>query len=115
MRVPEYTDGALELYEITQDESKDYPEVILKPKNMSPIWYREISVFDRLKYEFNQGGKEITMKIRVPKYKGISSNNVCVIDGIKHKVFNATHVTSKEGFPETELTLVSPEEEMRIQ
>lgn len=113
MNLPEYTDGVLKLYEIVQDESQDYPETLLKPKNIS-IWYREISVFDKLKYEFNQGGKEITMKIRIPKYKEISSKNVCEIEGALHKVFNATHVTTKDGFQETELTLICPEEEMKI-
>lgn len=113
MNLPEYTDGVLELYEIVQDESQDYPETLLKPKNIS-IWYRENSVFDQLKYEFNQGGKEITMKIRIPKYKEISSKNVCEIEGALHKVFNATHVTTKDGFQETELTLICPEEEMKI-
>lgn len=110
---PEYTDGVLKLYKIKNDDSKDYPEEILSDMDMC-LWYREISVFDRTKYEFDQGGKEVTMKVRIPRYKGVDSNCVCVIEDIQHLVFNAAHVTDKNGFPETELTLVRPEKELRI-
>lgn len=73
MQMPEYTSGAMQLYYIRQDESKDYPEEHLENSNVGDIWYRELSVFDRTKYEFDQGGKEVTMKIRIPVYKGIDS------------------------------------------
>ena len=49
---------------------RDYPEEHLENSNVGDIWYRELSVFDRTKYEFDQGGKEVTMKIRIPVYKG---------------------------------------------
>ena len=51
---------------------------------------------------------EVTMKIRIPKWDGINSNCVCVINGNQHKVFNKADVLSKQGYPETELTLISP-------
>ena len=110
---PVYVDGKLELYRIKSDTSTDYPEEILEDQNM-PICYREISVFDRTRYEFGQGGIEITMKIRIPQYKEIHSKCVCLIDGAQHLVYNATHVRDKNGFPETELTLIRPEQELRI-
>lgn len=110
---PEYTDGVLKLYKIKNDDSKDYPEEILSDMDTS-LWYREISVFDRTKYEFDQGGKEVTMKVRIPRYKKVDSNCVCVIEGIQHLVYNAAHIIDKNGFQETELTLVRPEKELRI-
>ena len=113
IELPEYTDGCLRLYRIRNDEKKDYPEEYLEDAQMN-IWFREISVFDKIKYEFDQGGKEITMKIRIPQYKNIDSECVCVIDGKQHLVFNAAHVKDKYGFPETELTLVRPEKELKI-
>ena len=109
---PEYTDGFFELYRTKTDNSNDFPELYLQSENMM-IWYREISVFDRVRSEFEQNGKEVTMKLRIPKFKGIDSECVCVIDGMQHRVQNATHVTDKNGFPETELTLIKPERQLR--
>ena len=113
IELPEYTDGCLQLYRIKNDTTKDYPEEYLEDLGLS-IWLREISVFDKVKYEFEQGGKEITMKIRIPRYKGVDSKCVCVIDGNKHLVYNAAHVKDKYGFPETELTLTRPEREWEV-
>ncbi len=108
---PEYADGAFRLYKIKTDTSKDYPEKYLEDTKIV-IWYREISVFDRVRYEFDQGGKEVTLKIRIPMFRGIDSQCVCLIGKTKHQVYNATHVKDKNGFLETELTLVRPEKEL---
>lgn len=111
--LPEYTDGCLRLYKIKNDTSQDYPEEYLEDTGMD-IWFREISVFDKVKYEFDQGGKEVTMKIRIPQYKGVDSKCVCLIDGNQHLVYNAAHVKDKYGFPETEITLIRPERKISI-
>ncbi len=108
IELPEYTDGCMRLYRIREDTSKDYPEKYLEDTKLD-IWFREISVYDKVRYEFDQGGKEITMKIRIPRYKGIDSKCICLIDGEHHLVYNATHVKDKYGFPETELSLIRPE------
>mgnify|MGYP006082096401 FL=1 len=113
IELPEYTDGLLRIYRIRNDESKDFPEEYLEDMKME-VWFREISVFDKVKYEFDQGGKEVTMKLRIPQFKGIDSRCVCLIDGRQHLVYNATNVKDKYGFPETELTLVRPEGEWKI-
>ncbi len=113
IELPEYTDGCLRVCQIKNDTSKDYPEEYLEDEGLD-LWYREISVFDKVKYEFNQGGKEITMKLRIPQCRVIDSKCVCVIDGVQHLVYNATHVKDKYGFPETELTLIRPEREWAI-
>lgn len=113
IELPEYTDGCMDICRIRNDTAKDYPEEYLEDTGLR-VWYREISVFDKVKYEFDQGGKEITMKIRIPQYKGVDSKCVCIIDGGQHLVYNATHVKDKYGFPETELTLIRPEREWAI-
>lgn len=112
-RVPEYTSGYFSLYRIEQDKESDFSVDVLKNENMD-IWYREISVYDRTRYELEQGGKEITMKICIPQYKEIDSRCVCIIDGVQHLVYNAAHILSKDGFPETELTLIRPGRELTI-
>lgn len=113
IRVPEYTDGCFDLYRVEEDTTKDFPVEKLVKQNMS-ICYRELSVFDRIKYEFEQGNKEITMKIAIPQYKGIDSKCVCMIEGNFHVIYNAVHVKSKDGYPETELTLIRPDKELSI-
>ncbi len=113
IELPEYTDGVLDLYRIIEKKVGDFPDKVLENTNLR-IWYRELSVFDKTKYEFDQGGKEVTMKLRIPMYKGIDSNCVCVIHQRQHIVFNATHVKDKNGFPETEITLIRPEKELNI-
>lgn len=113
IELPEYTDGLLRIYRIRNDETKDFPEEYLEDTKME-VWFREISVFDKVKYEFDQGGKEVTMKLRIPQFKGIDSKSVCLIEGRRHLVYNATNVKDKYGFPETELTLVRPEGEWKI-
>lgn len=110
-KVPNYTDGYFELYDLMQDEESDFPIEKVRKRNMS-IWFREMSVYDRIRYELSQAGKEVTMKIRIPQYKGIDSQCICKIGDVYHAVYNATHVISKEGFPETELTLVAPEKNL---
>lgn len=110
---PEYTDGCLQLYRVGTDNTNDFPEKYLINADME-IWYREISVFDRLRTEFEQSGKEVTMKLCIPRFKGIDSECVCVIEGVQHKVQNAAHVVDKNGFPETELTLIKPERQLKI-
>lgn len=111
IRVPEYTDGCFEMFRIEDDTTSDFPIKKLKSTGMT-IWFREISVFDRVKYEFEQGGKEITMKIRIPRFKEIDSQCACKIEDTTHLVYNAAHIESKEGFKETELTLIRPGKEL---
>lgn len=113
IRMPEYVDGYLELYKIKHDTTSDYPKEILEDLELG-LYYREISVFDRVRYELEQGGKEITMKIRVPQCRKIDSKCVCKIDGQTHLVYNAAHVLDKNGIPETELTLIRPGKELEI-
>lgn len=111
--MPEYTDGVLDLYQIEEDSDADYPLERLRNMNMR-IWYRELSVFDTTKAKLSTDGVEATMKICIPRYKKINSKSVCMIDGVQHEVYNAAHVISKDGFPETELTLKTPTQDREV-
>lgn len=112
--MPEYTDGYFELFRIKEDEESDFPTEKIKNMYMK-IWYNEISVFDHMRYALNQSGIEVTMKIRIPVYRGIDSKCICKIDGINHQIYNATHITNKDGFKETEITLKKPEKEYEVE
>ena len=70
INLPEYTDGCFQLCDMVEDTSQDFPKEIVVKRNIGVISFREISVYDRLRYEFEQSQKEITMKIRIPQYKG---------------------------------------------
>ena len=102
--LPEYTDGCFELYDIVDSDG----ERKIRARNMRPVWFRDIAVYDRTRITFEQADKEVTMKIRIPRWNGISSSCVCVIDGQQHKVYNKADVLSNQGYMETELTLVNP-------
>ena len=108
--LPEYTDGCFDLYDIVDvdDERK------IRERGIGPVCYRDIGVYDRTRITFEQADKEVTMKIRIPKWDGISSDCVCVINGQQHKVYNKADVLSNQGYPETELTLVNPTMEYEV-
>lgn len=113
MMMPEYVDGALELYRIEEDNTEDYPVERIKSTGMT-IWYRELSVYDTTRARLSADSIEVTMKVSIPQYKKVNSKCVCVIDGIQHEVYNAAHVTTKDGFKETELTLKTPSQEREV-
>lgn len=102
--IPTYNDGKFKLYEIKQKDST-YPDEYIKEISNKPMWFKELSISDRLKFESEQREKNLTMKIRIPQTKQITSMNVLKIGKEYHKVFNAYHFTNNEGFKETDLTL----------
>lgn len=108
--LPEYTDGYFILYDITDQDG----ERKIKERGIGPIWYREIAIYDRTRLTFEQADTELTHKIRIPKWDGISSACVCMINGNQNKVQNKTDIISKQGYPETELTLVNPSMDFEI-
>ncbi len=102
--IPTYNDGKFKLYEIKQKDST-YPDEYIKEISNKSMWFKELSISDRLKFEAEQREKILTMKIRIPQTKEITSMNVLKIGKEYHKVFNAYHFTNNEGFKETDLTL----------
>lgn len=102
--IPSYNDGTFELYEIKQTNST-YPVEYIQIVTRKPIWFRELSISNNLKFQANEREINLTMKIRIPQIKQITSMNVLKIGSICHKVYNAYHFINDEGFPETDLTL----------
>ncbi len=102
--LPTYEDGKFEIYEIKQTNEIYSQEYLKKVSNRS-MWYKELSISDKLKFELEQRDKIITFKIRIPQTKEITSMNVLKIGNNFLKVFNAYHFTNSDGFKETDITL----------
>lgn len=102
-QIPNYLDGYLDLYQINQT-SDDYPVEYLANLNQR-IFFEEISITDKLKYELNKRDSKVYKKVRIPQYKQLGSLNVVKIDDICYSIFNAYHFTNNDGYPQTDLTL----------
>lgn len=102
--IPTYNDGKFDIYKILQ-KNEPYPDEYLKKIANKPMWFKELSISDKLKFDAEQRDKKLTIKIRIPQTKEISSMNVLKIGKEYHKVYNAYHFTNSDGFKETDLTL----------
>lgn len=101
--LPTYNDGKFRLFEIKQTDDT-YPVEYLHNTGKD-IWFEELSISDKLKFEAEERKKKITYKLRIPQIKSIDSLCVVKIGDEYHKVFNAYHFTNKDGFKQTDLTL----------
>lgn len=101
--LPIYNDGFFRLFEIKQTKDT-YPVEYLYDTEYE-IWFEELSISDRLKFEAEERKKKITYKLRIPQTKEINSLCVVKIGEEYHKVFNVYHFTNKDGFKQTDLTL----------
>lgn len=101
--LPTYNDGRFRLLEIKQTED-DFPVEYLHDTGKD-IWFEELSISDRLRFESEERKKKITYKIRIPQTKQINSLCVVKIGDEYHKVFNTYHFTNKDGFKQTDITL----------
>ena len=102
--LPVYNDGFFKLFEIKQTNDKfavEYLHDVGKPD----IWFEELSISDKLRFEAEEREKKITYKLRIQQMKEINSLCVLKIGDEYHKVFNAYHFTNKDGFKQTDLTL----------
>ncbi len=101
---PVYNDGVFSLYKI-YDKDGLYPVEDIKDMEFE-IWFKELSISDKTKNELHQNGIEVTTKIRIPQYKKIDSRCVLKIENEFHRVYNVFHFRNKDGFLETDITLV---------
>lgn len=101
--LPTYNDGKFRLFEIHQTKST-YPVEYLKDTGKD-IWFEELSISDRLRFDAEERKKKITYKLRIPQTKEITSLHVVKIGKEYNKIFNAYHFTNKDGFKQTDLTL----------
>ena len=102
--LPVYNDGFFKLFEIKQTSDKfatEYLHNVGKPD----IWFEELSISDRLRFDAEERKKKITYKLRIPQMKEINSLCAVKIGDEYHKVFNAYHFTNKDGIKQTDLTL----------
>lgn len=104
-RIPVYLDGKFKLFDIKQ--TPDHLPKEYLSDTAKEIYYEELSITDRLRFEANQRKVDLTLKIRIPQTKEISSLNVITIGDKYHKIFNAYHFTNQDGFLQTDLTLES--------
>lgn len=105
-QIPVYNDGYFNLFQIKQKQTDTkYPIEYLHNLKMPNIWFEELSLTDRLKFDAEERKKKITYKIRIPQMKEIDSLCVVKIGEKYHKVFNAYHFTNKDGYKQTDLTL----------
>lgn len=102
--LPVYNDGKFEIYQIEQT-NETYGQEYLKRISNRKMWYKELSLSDKFKFDLEQRDKKIVMKLRIPQTKEISSMNVLKIGKDYFKVFNAYHFTNSDGFKESDLTL----------
>lgn len=107
--MPEYIDGVFKLCKrATQtDPETKYKTEVLQDLHMS-IYYRELAIFDRTKVELNSAGIDVQIKICIPEYRAIKSDCVLIINDEQYEVYNVAHITTKEGFKESEITLITP-------
>ena len=101
--LPTYNDGKFRLFEIKQTKTT-YPVEYLHDTGKE-IWFEELSISDKLRFEAEERKKKITYKLRIPQTKQIDSLCVVKIGEKYHKVFNTYHFTNKDGFKQTDLTL----------
>lgn len=102
-QLPLYNDGKFEVFEIKQTETTLPVEYIKSTGKF--VWYEELSITDRLKFEADERNKKITYKLRIPQIKELTSLHVLKIDNQYHRIYNAYHFTNKDGFKQTDLTL----------
>ena len=101
--LPTYNDGKLKLFAIKQTQNTCPVEYL---KNMKKeVWFEELSISDKLRFESEERKRKLSLKIRIPQMKEITSLNVVKIGNEYHKVFNAYHFTNNDGFKQTDLTL----------
>ena len=108
---PAYVDGFFELYDLVDIPDLDNPDAPIrkiKRRGVGEIWYRDLAVYDRTRLIFEQAGKELTHKIAIQRWGGVSTSCVCMIDGSQYKVYNAAQTETRDGYLETEITLITP-------
>lgn len=101
--LPTYLDGEFKVYLISETDDRT-PKKELVDEKLN-ICFEELSVFDTLRFDLKVKGVDVSMKIRITQYKGITSMNVLKIDNEFHEVVNVAHFTSKDGFKQSDLTL----------
>ena len=110
--LPTYLDGYFDWYELIDNDGL-YPEdrVRLKVKNFP---FELLSFTDRIKFEADQRDIEITHKIRTSQNQEFTSMSLLKIADNWHKVYNTYHFFNKDGYAQSDITLIRYEGEVVI-
>lgn len=104
--LPIYSDGCFLYYTKKQTET-DYPTTYLELSDKGEVWFREIEIFDKSRFQYNMESIEVTIKLAVSFDKSIKANNFIEVDGTVHEIFNVAHPYNNS-FRETEITCRVP-------
>lgn len=110
--LPVYLDGNFNAFKIEESDDLTPKKYLVDEKTI--IWFEELSVFDTLRFDLKVKGIDVSMKIRITQYKGITAMNVLKIDDEFHEVVNVAHFTNKDGFKQSDLTLKKYKESIVI-
>lgn len=112
-QIPTYLDGYFDLYQIVQNEDDVFP--IDKAKLVVELVpFELLSISDRLRFEADQREVELTYKLRTHQDKSLNSLHLVRLNDEWHKVYNVYHFRNKEGYPQSDITLVKFEREVEI-
>ena len=114
--VPDYCDGYIEVYDITDKKVNNYPMTVIKKRENGTVWFRTASIYDHTRLEFESRDIQIVAKLRIPYWDDISSKCVVTMNGNpkQYRIYNNAKVTSKQGYTESELTLKEMENEYDV-
>lgn len=110
--IPTYLDGYFDLYKIV-DNDDVFPIDKLKLE-VEMVPFKMISISDRLRLEADQRNVELSYKLRLPEYKTLDTMHMIKINDEFHRVYNVYHFTNKDGYNETDVTLIRYDREVDI-
>lgn len=113
--LPAYNDGFFNFFRIKSNSNVVYPDEFLEDCENNTIYFTELSVSDSLKITSNDRRINISKKIRIYQNKNLNSNYVLKIKDEYYKIYNIYHFTNKDGFPESDITLVNYEREVKFE
>ena len=105
MTLPMYNDGIIHIFKIKENDDI-HASKYLEDTNID-LWYEELAISDRLRSQLNSSNVDIQMKIRIPQYKKLDSMSVVKINEDYYKVYNCYHFADKDGYLQTDVTLVN--------
>ena len=109
-----YNSGFFYIYDIVESNDVAY-STFLKLRNSNKFWFDELSVSDRLRSQLESNNVDITLKIRIPQYRGLGSMCVLKLGEEYYKVYNAYHGLDKEGNKISDLTLTNWDGDINIE
>lgn len=111
--LPAYNDGKAIVFIIVHNESVKYPDEFLKDIHQE-VFFQELSVTDNLKIIASERKINIVKKIRISQNKNLSSINVLKIEDNYYSVYNSYDFINKNGFLQTDLTLIPYDKEIKF-